>query len=205
MVFAAWVGTAQHDTLRRASAFTLAITLIYFCHLFAVASLAGDDRGCYETARLIEQRGFNPAALLRRGIGGRCDVSAGSAITFLFLRPPGIADATAANSISPTRMLDRFESLIRYHFDAPAYAASHRLADAVVAGCSGGPARGHRIRPCGGCLRRCLSASLVAPEWAMGGWAVHLRLPAFFCVILFAATDIRLEPRSRRARWHVPP
>ena len=37
-----------------------------------------------------------------------------------------------------------------------------------------------------------LAAALLAPESALGGWAVDLRLPAFFAVLLFASADLRL-------------
>jgi hypothetical protein len=38
---------------------------------------------------------------------------------------------------------------------------------------------------------------LGAPEWALGGWAVHLRLPAVFGAMLFAATEFRMKPPVR--------
>ena len=40
-------------------------------------------------------------------------------------------------------------------------------------------------------------AALLAPEWALGGWAVHLRLPAVFGSLLFASAEIRLKPAAR--------
>jgi hypothetical protein len=35
--------------------------------------------------------------------------------------------------------------------------------------------------------------ALVAPEWAMGGWGVHLRLPAVFAALVYASATIRME------------
>jgi len=37
--------------------------------------------------------------------------------------------------------------------------------------------------------------AFVAPEWALGGWGVHLRLPAVLGAMLFATAELRLGPR----------
>ena len=48
-----------------------------------------------------------------------------------------------------------------------------------------------------GTLGLLLIGALGAPEWALGGWAVHLRLPAVFGAMLFAATEFRMKPSVR--------
>ena len=40
---------------------------------------------------------------------------------------------------------------------------------------------------------------LLAPEWALGGWAVHLRLPAVFGVMLFASAELPMGQKVRTA------
>jgi hypothetical protein len=41
-------------------------------------------------------------------------------------------------------------------------------------------------------------AAAFAPEWAMGGWGVDLRLPAVLCALVFASVEFRLEESARR-------
>ena len=50
-----------------------------------------------------------------------------------------------------------------------------------------------------GTLALLLVARAVAPEWAMGGWAVHLRLPAIFGAMLFASAELRMPVEIRAA------
>jgi hypothetical protein len=189
-VFAAWIATTAQAGARRTALFTLAIAILYFCHLFAVASLALMI-GCFETARLMTGARFSLSALGRRALGvGVMFVPA--ALAFLFLRPAGIADGRLEFNLADT-MLDRFESLIVYHFDAPAHALPIALlaflALAILL-------RRAVIAPSmWGVLAVLLLGAVLAPEWAMGGWAVHLRLPGFFCILLFAATRFRLDRR----------
>ena len=115
---------------------------------------------------------------------------------FLFLKPGG-GDTRLEFNLADT-MLDRFESLIGTSFDHPLYALPIALlALLALALCCAAP---RSIRPCGSCWRRCWLGTLLAPEWAMGGWAVHLRLPAFFCVVLFAATEFALPQPTVRAQ-----
>ena len=40
--------------------------------------------------------------------------------------------------------------------------------------------------------------TIFAPEWAMGGWGVDLRLPAILGVFAFTALDIRFGPKTLR-------
>jgi hypothetical protein len=42
-----------------------------------------------------------------------------------------------------------------------------------------------------------LLGALLAPEWALGGWAVHLRLPAVFGALLFASAELPMGHRVR--------
>ena len=44
-----------------------------------------------------------------------------------------------------------------------------------------------------------LLATIFAPEWAMGGWGVDLRLPAVLGVLAFASADFRFAARTEGA------
>ena len=190
LLFAAWIATEGQATLRRFVAFTLAISFLYFCHLFAAASLALMI-GCFETARVLETRGLDVAALARRALYAGA-LFLPSALVFVLLRPAGIKDARLEFNLADT-MLDRFESLIVYHFDAPAYLLPIALFAILALALA---TRHARILPSmWGVLAVLLVAVALAPEWAMGGWAVHLRLPAYFCLLCFAATEIKLPAR----------
>ena len=48
-----------------------------------------------------------------------------------------------------------------------------------------------------GTLALLLVGAVGAPEWALGGWAVHLRLPAVFGALLFASAELRMKPPVR--------
>src|SRR6185437_4283705 len=39
------------------------------------------------------------------------------------------------------------------------------------------------------------AATLLAPEWALGGWGVHLRLPAVLGALAFASLEWKVSPR----------
>ena len=190
LLFAAWIATEGYNAVRRFVFFTLAVTFLYFCHLFAAASLALMI-GCFEIARVLETRGPDFAALARRALYAIA-LFLPSALIFALLRPAGIKDARLEFNLADT-MLDRFESLIVYHFDAPAYALPIALFAILALGLA--TRRARIAKSMWGVLAVLLLASVLAPEWAMGGWAVHLRLPAYFCLLCFAATELRLPAR----------
>ena len=183
LVFAAWVDSENRPGVWRILCFTLAATAIYFCHVFAAAVLLVMIAG-FEAARA----GFDARLLLRKAVAVAI-LFLPSAAIFFFLRPNG-GDSKLEFNLAAT-MQDRFESLIGISFDHPLYAlpiALIALLGLALLLRRGSIHPGMRL-----VLAALLLGTLAAPEWAMGGWAVHLRLPAFFCAVLFAATDIRLE------------
>jgi hypothetical protein len=189
LVFAAWVASENKPSAWRTVWFTLATTLIYFCHVFAAAILLVMIAG-FEAARA----GFDARLLLRKAIAVAA-LFVPSAIIFLFLKP-GSGDARLEFNLAAT-MQDRFESLIGTSFDHPLYALPIALLALLVLALL---LRRGSVHPAMRLvLATLLVGALVAPEWAMGGWAVHLRLPAFFCAVLFAATDLRLPQPAVRA------
>src|ERR1700761_2074572 len=66
-VFAAWIATQARNSATRLPAFTLAVTLLYFCHIFAAASLLLMIAG-FEVAQNFRLENREPMALVRRAV-----------------------------------------------------------------------------------------------------------------------------------------
>jgi hypothetical protein len=191
-VFAGWIATDSRRTPLHLAGFALAITALYFCHIFAAAALLLMIGG-YEIAqnRRLENGDWKKLAT-RAGIVALLYLPA--ALAFLFLKPRAGDESGVEFNLIDT-MVDRFESLINHAFDAPAYIVPAILLLGLVAALVARKARLHPAMHV--TLGLMLAAALLAPEWAMGGWAVHLRLPAVFASLLFAAAEIPLKPRLR--------
>jgi hypothetical protein len=188
LVFAAWIAAPGRKSAARLAAFALAVTLVYFCHIFAAAVLVVMIGG-YEFALWWEERPLAPSALLRRAALA-ASLFLPSAFAFLFLKPAnGDGDHSLEFNLLDT-MLDRYESLIQHHYDKPDYLLPALLLVLLVLALSLGKAR--LARRMGLIVGVLAAGTLLAPEWAMGGWACHLRLPAIFAATLFASSDFRL-------------
>jgi hypothetical protein len=191
-LFAGWIATDGRRTAWHLAGFTLAVTILYFCHLFAAASLVLMIAG-YEIAQNWRLEHHDVTALARRaGLAALTYVPA--ALAFLFLKPRGGDEGGVEFNLLDT-MIDRFESLISHAFDRPAYTLPAVLFIGLIAALVTKRARLHPAMPVTLVLMGV--AALLAPEWALGGWAVHLRLPAVFAALLFASAEIRLPPRLR--------
>ena len=189
-VFAAWIAT---DGSRRTShliGFTVAFTLVYFAHLFAFATLLLLI-GCFELSKAW--RGLRPSlSEAARRIRQVLILCLPAALFYLLLAPHGGGLGIQFN-LADT-MAERFEAAIQWHFDRPAYFLTGGL---LVAFFLGLYARRVRVAPSmllG--LAVLLLCTVFAPEWALGGWGVHFRLPAVFGALLFASADVA-PPR----RW----
>ncbi len=180
-VFAGWIATDGRRGPLALAGFALAATAIYFCHLFALATL-GLMILAYEArdrSRLAGRAGqivlvFLPAAL-----------------AFLLLKPKGGGGEGVAFDLLDTA-LDKIGAALQQSFDNPALVLLGLLATLFAVALWRGWARIDRrmVLP----LAAMGLAALFAPEWAMGGWAVHMRLPAVFCALAFAALEFELEP-----------
>jgi hypothetical protein len=181
LIFAAWVAGRERAGPRRLACFALAATLVYFCHVFAAAMLLVLIAG-FEAA----DTGFAIKPLVRKA-GIVALIFLPATLIFLFLRPDN-SDRTLAFNLADT-IEDRFDSLIGLGFDQPA----HFLPALLLAGLALAflTRRARLDRAMALPLAVLFLGALVAPESAMGGWAVHLRLPAFFCTVLFAACEVR--------------
>jgi hypothetical protein len=90
-------------------------------------------------------------------------------------------------------MAERFEAAIQLRFDQPAYVVTGVLALLFLAGAL--TRRLHVAAKMGLGLVVLLVCTILAPEWALGGWGVHLRLPAVLGAMTLASCDLRLHRR----------
>ncbi|MBA2590645.1 MAG: hypothetical protein H0U98_18695 [Alphaproteobacteria bacterium] len=191
-IFAGWIATDRRNGPARLAGFALAVTALYFCHIFAAASLLLMLTG-FEVAQNIRQDNRSLTALARRAAAVAL-IYVPAALAFVLLRPRSNEDGSVEFNLADT-MLDRFESLMQHAFDASDYALPlilfGGLALALVL-------RKARLHPAmWGALGLLLLGAVSAPEWALGGWAVHLRLPAVFGALLFASAELRMKPPVR--------
>jgi len=183
VVFAAWIATDGQRSLLRLAAFALAFTLLYFAHLFAFAATMLAI-GCFELGAL---RRLGPR------LAGIAVLCVPAALAFLFLKPPAADGGNLAFDLLDTAQ-DRIEAAIQFGFDNPATWLTAGLTVLVVAAFATRRATIHpRMRIV---LASFTLAALFAPEWAFGGWGVHLRLPAVLGALVFASLDWNLS-----ARW----
>jgi hypothetical protein len=192
LVLAAWIATDGRRGPVRLAGFSVAFTLIYFSHLFALAVLmllvgsyeiAAELRHERPTFREIAKRLMTLAAL-----------AAPSALFYLILRPSGGGAGVQFNLLDT--MAERFEAAIMFRFDAPAYAITGALVLAFIAAATTRRLRIDTRMAVGVALL--LACTIFAPEWALGGWGVHLRLPAILGAVALASSDI-----SPGRRWLV--
>lgn len=183
---AAWIGSETRRGPLRLALFALFATAIYFCHLFAAAMLLLLV-GCFELGGLLREPSRDAA--LRR-LGAIVVVFLPSIVLF-FLKPQG-ADRSFAFNLWD-RALDRIDAAIQITYDNPSYVLLAALAIFLAAGLWRGWVRFHprMLLPLGALAL----GAVFAPEWAMGGWGVDLRLPAALGALTFAASEFRLERR----------
>lgn len=186
-LFAGWIASEGRNHAWRIAGFTLGISVLYFCHVFAAAALLL-MLGGYELAR-------GRSGLVQR-LASVALVYIPAALAFLFLKPEGAGETAVHFNLADT-MQDRFESLVLHSFDNPSYALPILLFAGLALALVFRKARLHPAMWVA--LAFLLAGAVLAPEWAMGGWAVHLRLPALFAALLFAAAEIRMIPRLRTA------
>lgn len=190
-LFAGWIASADRNGVWRIAGFTLGVTALYFCHLFAAAALALMLAGYEIQVWRLEARGLTGLARRTARIT-LLYIPAG--LAFLLLKPRAQGESGVHFNLFDT-MAERFGSLILHHFDDPAYGLSALLLVGLALALWRGKARLH---PAMTIVLAVLGAGAVmAPEWAMGGWAVHMRLPALFAALLFASTEIRMTPPAR--------
>jgi hypothetical protein len=191
-IFAGWIATENRNGAARLAGFALAVTALYFCHIFAAASLLLMLAG-FEVAQNIRHDNGDWMALTRRALRVAL-LYVPAALAFVLLRPRSTEDSSLEFNLADT-MLDRFESLMLHAFDASDYALPLILFGGLALALLLRKARLHPAM--WGSLALLLLGAVGAPEWALGGWAVHLRLPAVFGALLFASAELRMKPPVR--------
>jgi len=194
VVFAAWIASPRSSWFLapwRLVGFCVAITIVYFCHVFAAATLLV-MMSCYEIAALLEQRKFPWPDAFRR-VATIVALYLPSAFAFLVLKPKSAGGGLVEFNLLDT-FLDRISAAVQYTFDRPAYFLLLALGGFLAIGLWRGRITLHpRMRLL---LAVLLVATLLVPEWAMGGWGVDLRLPAVLGTLAFAAADMRYTTRT---------
>jgi hypothetical protein len=188
-VFAGWIATDRRRTASHLALFAMAFTLLYFSHLFALAVLLLAIGG-YELPALVGER-FALPSLVRR-VFAPALLCLPAAIAFVFFKPAAAGANNFAFDLMDT-MQDRFEAAIQMGFDRPVLPLTVALIALFAIAVATGRAKVHpRMRMV---LALFAAATLLAPEWALGGWGVHLRLPAVLGALAFASLEWKASPR----------
>ena len=189
VVFAAWIATDGRRGIVHIVGFAIAFTAIYFSHLFALAVLLLAIGG-YELPALFAER-FSARAVMRRVVApALCCLP--SALCFLLLKPAAAGAGNFAFDLLET-LQDRFEAAIQAGFDHPVLPLTAILIVLFVLAVATGRAAVHpRMRVA---LALFALGALFAPEWALGGWGVHMRLPPVLGVLAFASLEWKAPPR----------
>ncbi|HZQ40231.1 MAG TPA: hypothetical protein VFA87_05545 [Rhizomicrobium sp.] len=193
-ILAGWIATEGRAQIWRLAGFTVAVTILYFCHLFAAASLLLMLAG-FELAQNWRLENANVRLLAARA--ARIALLYLPAALAFFLLKPATAEGAGFQFNLLETMQDRYESLIQYAFDQSAYLLPALLFCGLAIALLLRKARLHPAMTI--TLALLLLGALLAPEWALGGWAVHLRLPAVFGAMLFASAQLPMGHRVRTA------
>jgi hypothetical protein len=191
-IFAGWIATENRNGAARLLGFMLAVTTLYFCHIFAAAGLLLMLIG-FELAQNFRLEHRDVTALGRRA-ARLLLLYVPAILAFLLLKPRSTGEGGVEFNLADT-MLDRFESLMQHAFDGSDYVLPAILFGGLAVALVLRKARLHPAM--WGTLALLLAGALGAPEWALGGWAVHLRLPAVLGAMLFASAELRMEPPVR--------
>jgi hypothetical protein len=186
VLFAVWIATAETRNRAALAGFALAVLALYFCHLVAVFLLLLLIF-CYALAKAEAE----PRALLRRAIPIVLAFLP-AALAYLFFKPAGVSGGVFAFDFDET-LGDRLSAALQGSFDEPAYLLLGGLAILWLAGQLYGVLEIKREMRL--CVIVLFLAAILAPEWALGGWGVHLRLPGVLGAILFASAKLKLPKR----------
>ena len=192
LVFAAWIATAKRRGPAALAGFALAVAALYVSHLVAVFLLLVMI-ACFEASRTWAERDFAFEKLVRRVLPIAL-IFLPTAVAFLFFKPVSADGGPFAFDFADT-IGDRFSAAIKLYYDEPAYLLMGALAILWLWGVIYDRLRLHPSMKIFVIALAVLT--LVAPEWALGGWGVHLRLPAVLGAMLFASAELRLGPRAR--------
>jgi hypothetical protein len=194
MIFAAWIVWRERQSAMMLAGFAAAVFVLFVCHLFGMCVLAILIGG-YELAAFLRARDFS----LRKAAAAAVPVVViflPSALATLFFKSAGGEGGGIEFNYGDT-IADRFGSAAQWAFSDPAYLVIGGLAILILAGLAYGKLRLHPAMKLLVLLVAILT--LIAPEWALGGWGVDMRLPPVLGVITFASLELRLDKRLAAA------
>jgi len=189
--FAGWIADRNRGRPIHLAGFAVVMLAVYFCHVFAAATLLVLI-ACYEVSSCDRPISFG-AALTR--LANVAVLGAPSALAFVLFKPKGEGGAITFNLLDT--IIDRLSAAIQFSFDRPAWLLLAVLVAFFAVGVWRGKIFVHPRMRFG--LAVFVVACVLAPEWAMGGWGVDLRLPAALGTIAFASADFRFERRTEAA------
>lgn len=188
LAFAAWIATTRNRSFWRTASFTAAATIIYFCHLFG-AALLFLLIFCFELQSATYRRSDYRTAFWRAA--EILMVFLPILLAFIFLTPPSSGGPVTFDFAETWP--DRFGAMIQSSFDRPAWIL---LGVLILLLSAGFWRRAIIIHPAMRLVLIVVAAcAAIAPEWAMGGWGVYLRLPGVLGALIFASLDIRLPSK----------
>jgi hypothetical protein len=185
LLLAGWIASQARAGAMRTTLFALAVLALYFCHIFAAATLLLLI-GSFEFMRAVQAGEF--ARRLRDVVL----VALPALLFFLFLKHGSAGDTGIAFNLSDT-LPDRLKSLFLTRFDDQNYLLPGLIGLALLLLLLFRRAR--IVSSMGLVLLVLLIAVFAAPEEAMGGWGVDFRLPALFAALCLGACEVRMSPR----------
>jgi hypothetical protein len=188
LVFAAWIATAERRTPAVLGGFAIGIFALYIFHLFGMLLLLAYI-GSFELTAALRARPMRWQAIWAR-LWPVAAIFAPALFAFLFFKSAG-GEGGGIEFNYADSLGDRFGSAAQWYFSEPAYLLIGGLAIGIFAGLAYGRLR---IHPAVKLLVMGLAIlTLVAPEWALGGWGVDMRLPAVLGALTFASLELRLS------------
>lgn len=186
LIFAAWIAKREKLTPKTVAGFTLAASALYVCHLFAACTLVALI-GSFELSVILRNKDFRLQSLMPRAIPIAI-MFVPAALASLFFKSAGSKGGGVQFNYGDT-IGDRVGSVAQWAYGEPAYLVIGGLAILIFAGLAYGKVRLHPAMKL--VVLIIATLTLVAPEWALGGWGVDMRLPPVLGVITFASLEIR--------------
>ena len=193
LLFAAWIVSARRRTRLATAAFAVAVCVLYVFHLFA-ACLLLVLVGCFELSTALREKPTRLRSIIARGMPVAA-AFAPAALAFVFFKSAG-GEGGGVEFNYADSLADRVGSAAQWYFSEPAYLLIGGFAILIFAGLIYGRIRLHPVAKLLVVVLALLT--VVAPEWALGGWGVDMRLPAVLGAIVFASMELRV-PRIAAA------
>jgi hypothetical protein len=194
LIFAAWIASKGKRTLPVLAGFTLAVTALYVCHLFGACVLVLLI-ATYELAAAARDGALAWKPLLAWALPAAAIFVPAAFLSLFFKSAGGEGGGVEFNYTDSIG--DRFGSAAQWAFSDPAYLVIGGLAILILAGLAYGKMRIHPAMKLP--VLALAVVTMVAPEWAMGGWGVDMRLPPVLGVITFASLELRTSQRLKMA------